>query len=49
MPGDRSTFSILSQVVTHLRLAQNHYYLVLVFSDFHEGSDEQLAEDLKDF
>ena len=49
MPGDRSTFSILSQVVTHRRLAQNHYYLVLVFSDFHEGSDEQLAEDLKDF
>ena len=49
MPGDHSTFSILSQVVTHRRLAQNHYYLVLVFSDFHEGSDEQLAEDLKDF
>ena len=49
MPGDRSNFSILGQVVTHRRLAQNHYYLVLVFSEFHEGSDEQLAEDLKEF
>lgn len=49
MPGDRSTFNIHAQVVTHRRLAQNHYYLVMVFTDFHEGSDEQLADDLKDF
>lgn len=49
MPGDRSRFIINAQVVTHRRLAQNHYYLVLVFTDFSEGSDEQLAEDLKEF
>jgi hypothetical protein len=49
MPGDKSNFSILGQVVTHRRLAQNHYYLVLVFSEFLDGSDEQLAEDLKEF
>lgn len=49
MPGDKSHFSIHTQVVTHRRLAKNHYYLVLVFNEFHEGSDEQLVEDLKDF
>jgi len=48
IPGG-SVFSIFSQVVTHRRLAKNHYYLVLVFNDFNEGSDEKLAEDLKDF
>lgn len=46
---DKSTFRIAGQVVTHRRLSQNNYYLVLVFLDFHEGSDEQLVEDLKDF
>ena len=49
MPGDRAQFRIQSQVVTHRRLSQNQYYLVLVFNDFHEGSDDQLGEDLKDF
>ena len=48
IPGG-SVFNIFSQVVTHRRLAKNHYYLVLVFNDFNEGSDEKLAEDLKDF
>lgn len=46
---DRSVFDVATQVVTHRRLAQNHYYLVLVFTEFMEGSDEQLAEELKDF
>ena len=46
---DGSVFSIFSQVVTHRRLAQNQYYLVLVFNEFHKGADEQLAEYLKDF
>lgn len=49
IPGDKSVFSIVSQVVTHRRLSQDHYYLVLVFNEFHAGSDEQLANDLKDF
>ena len=49
MPGDKSRFKIHTQVVTHRRLAQNQYYLVLVFNKFQEGSDEQLAEDLKEF
>jgi hypothetical protein len=44
-----SIFSVFSQVVTHRRLAQNQYYLVMVFNEFHKGSDEQLAEYLKDF
>lgn len=46
---ERSRFSVFSQVVTHRRLAQNHYYLVLVYTEFHEGSDDLLAEELKDF
>ena len=46
---DKSTLRVAGQVVTHRRLSQNNYYLVLVFLDFHEGSDEQLVEDLKDF
>ena len=46
---DRSRFSVASQVVTHRRLAQNHYYLVLVYTEFHEGSDELLAGELRDF
>lgn len=49
MPGDRSSYIIHSQVVTHRRLSQNHYYLVLVFHEFDDGSDDQLADDLKDF
>ena len=49
MPGDREMFQVGGQVVTHRRLAQSHYYLVLVFVEFHKGSDEQLADDLKDF
>jgi len=49
IPGDRSSFNIKGQVVTHRRLAQNHYYLVLVFNEFEEGSDEQLVMDLRDF
>jgi hypothetical protein len=47
--GDKSVFSIVSRVVTHRRLSQDHYYLVLVFNEFHARSDEQLANDLKDF
>jgi len=49
MPGDKSVYSIQSQVVTHRRLAQNHYYLVIVFNHFVEGSDDDLAEDLKEY
>lgn len=49
MPGDRSVYSAHAQVVTHRRLAQNHYYLVMVFNNFSKGSDELLAEELKDF
>jgi len=49
IPEDKSTLRFGVQVVTHRRLSQNNYYLVLVFLDFHEGSDEQLVEDLKDF
>ena len=49
MPGDREALSIGGQVVTHRRLAQSHYYLVLVFVDFFKGSDEQLADDLREF
>lgn len=49
IPEDKSTLRVAGQVVTHRRLSQNNYYLVLVFLDFHEGSDEQLVEDLKDF
>lgn len=49
MPGDRSVFSVQGQVVTHRRLAQNHYYLVMVFNEFYKGSDDLLAEDLRDF
>lgn len=49
IPEDKSTFLVAGHVVTHRRLSQNNYYLVLMFLDFHEGSDEQLVEDLKDF
>ena len=49
IPEDKSTFRVAGHVVTHRRLSQNNYYLVLMFLDFHEGSDEQLVEDLKDF
>ena len=49
IPGDKSMFSVVSQVVTHRRLSQDHYYLVLVFNQFEEGSDEQLVNDLKEF
>ncbi len=49
IPEDKSAFRVGGQVVTHRRLSQNHYYLVLVFIDFHEGSDEQLVEDLRAF
>ena len=49
MPGDRSKFGVQSQVVTHRRLAQNHYYLVMVFNEFSEGSDEQLSDDPREF
>ena len=49
IPGDASQFKVVSQVVTHRRLSQDHYYLVLVFNDFQEGSDEQLANDLREF
>jgi hypothetical protein len=49
MPGDRSKFGIYAQVVTHRRLSQNHYYLVFVFNEFQDGSDEQLADDLREF
>ena len=49
MPEDRQVYKIGGQVVTHRRLAQSHYYLVLVFNEFHSGSDEQLADSLRDF
>lgn len=49
IPGDSEPYAVQSQVVTHRRLAQNHYYLVLVFNDFSEGSDGRLEEDLKEF
>ena len=49
IPEDKSTFRVAGHVVTHRRLSQNNYYLVLMFLDFREGSDEQLVEDLKDF
>ena len=48
IPGG-SVFNIFSQVVTHRRLAKNHNYLVLVFNEFNEGTNEKLAEDIKDF
>lgn len=49
IPGDRAAFAIIAQVVTHRRLSQNQYYLVLVFNEFETGSDEQLANELKEF
>lgn len=49
IPGDSSPFNIFAQVVTHRRLSQNQFYLVLVFNEFHQGSDEQLADDLREF
>jgi len=49
IPEHKSAFRVAGQVVSHRRLSQNHYYLVLVFIDFHKGSDEQLVAYLKDF
>ncbi|MFZ8929434.1 MAG: hypothetical protein ACO2YY_09625 [Pseudohongiellaceae bacterium] len=36
-------------MVTHRRLAQNHYYLVLVYTEFNERGNELLAEGLMGF
>ena len=36
-------------MVTHRRLAQNHYYLVLVYTEFNERANELLAEGLMGF
>ena len=36
-------------MITHRRLAQNHYYLVLVNTEFNEYGNELLAEGLMDF
>jgi len=48
MPGNETTFEIDCQVVTHRRLSQNHFYLVMLFSKFTCGGNGMLIESLKD-
>lgn len=48
IPGSDNWYSIHSQVVTHRRLAQNHYYLVLIYNEFNAGSEAELEEELRE-
>ncbi|MDC0598845.1 PilZ domain-containing protein [Gammaproteobacteria bacterium] len=48
IPGQEYTFDVESQVVTHRRLSQRQYYLVLSFVDFDDKSSELLQEYLNE-
>ena len=49
MPSHKIMFCASAQVVTHRRLSQHQYYIVMVFGEFRSGSEELLDESLKEF
>jgi hypothetical protein len=49
LPGQNYVFEIDSQVVTHRRLSQVAYHLVLIFPEFIKEKGDLLGEFLKEF
>lgn len=49
MPGQSKAFELKTQVVTHRRLSQHNYQLVLVFNEISKRVHEKLLDELATF
>tara|TARA_R110000824_G_scaffold7892_4_gene35875 strand:+ start:107941 stop:108375 length:435 start_codon:yes stop_codon:yes gene_type:complete len=49
MPGHSKMFELKTQVVTHRRLSQHNYQLILVFNDISKRTHEKLLDELATF